>query len=95
MFTKAQFVDELKNALPDVLTTKVEAEKTFDAFCAILAKGIESDEGVRLPGVGSFSLKQRPAREGRNPQTGKAIKIPAKRAVKFATAKGLDEALNK
>lgn len=95
MFTKAQFVEELKSALPQIFATKADAEKAFDAFCDVLGKGIEKGEGVRLPGVGSFSVKLRPAREGRNPQTGKTIKIPAKRAVKFSTGKALDEALNK
>lgn len=95
MFTKSQFVDTLKSTLPDVFPTKASADKAFDAFCEILARGIMSDEGVRLPNVGTFSLNKRAARTGRNPQTGATIKIPAKRVVKFSTAKSLKELLNK
>lgn len=94
MFSKAQFVEELKNAQPDVFKTKADAERAFDAFCAVLAKGVEGGEGVRLPGVGTFAVKQRAGRTGRNPQTGATITIPAKRTVKFSVAKGLDESLN-
>jgi DNA-binding protein HU-beta len=94
MFTKAQFVEELKAALPSVFETKASAEKSFDAFCEILAKGIAEDDSVRLPGVGTLAVKERAGRIGRNPQTGQEIQIPAKRVIKFSTAKSLDEALN-
>ena len=94
MYTKAQFVESLKAALPDVFPTKASADRAFDAFCTILSKGILSDEGVRLPNVGTFSLAKRAARTGRNPQTGAPITIPAKRVVKFNTSKSLKEALN-
>ncbi|THB67631.1 MAG: HU family DNA-binding protein [Desulfovibrio sp.] len=94
MFTKAQFVESLKEKLPEVFPTKASADKAFDAFCEILAKGILSDEGVRLPNVGSFSIAKRAARTGRNPQTGAAIQIPAKKVVKFSTSKSLKERLN-
>jgi DNA-binding protein HU-beta len=93
MLTKAQFVESLKDSLPDVFTTKASAEKTFDAFCNIMAKGISSGEGVRLPNVGSFTVAERSARTGRNPQTGQSINIPAKKVVKFSAAKTLKEDL--
>lgn len=95
MFTKAQFVESLKESQPDVFPTKASAEKAFDAFCLILAKAISSDERVRLPNVGSFSLSTRASRTGRNPQTGAKIKIPARRVIKFSASKGLKDALNK
>ena len=94
MFTKSQFVEALKEKLPDVFPTKASADKAFDAFCAILAGGISSNDGVRLPNVGTFSVSKRAARTGRNPQTGAAIKIPAKSVVKFSTSKTLKEQLN-
>jgi len=93
MLTKAQFVESLKDALPDVFPTKASAEKAFDAFCDILAKSVGSGQGVRLPNVGSFAVSQRAARTGRNPQTGKTITIPAKKVVKFTTAKALKDSL--
>ena len=95
MFTKAQFVESLKAALPDVFTTKASAERAFDSFCDILAKGVLSDKSLRLPNVGTFSLAERAARNGRNPQTGETITIPARKVVKFSAAKALKESLNK
>ncbi|MGE4297328.1 MAG: HU family DNA-binding protein [Desulfovibrionaceae bacterium] len=94
MFTKAQFVAALKDQLPEIFLTKASADKTFDAFCAILAKGIADNSGVRLPNVGSFTVSKRAARTGRNPQTGAPIKIKAKKVVKFSVAKTLNEDLN-
>jgi Bacterial nucleoid DNA-binding protein len=93
MMTKAEFVSAMKDALPEVFTSKASAEKAYDVFCDILANAVSKGEGARLPGVGSFSVVQRAARTGRNPQTGKAITIPARKAVKFSVAKGLSEGL--
>jgi len=93
MMTKAEFVSAMKDALPDVFTSKAGAEKAYDVFCDILAKSVSNGEGVRLPGIGSFSVVQRAARTGRNPQTGKTITIPARKAVKFSVAKGLSDGL--
>jgi DNA-binding protein HU-beta len=95
MFTKAQFVESLKEAQPDVFPTKASAEKAFDSFCLILSKAVASGERVRLPNVGSFSQSTRAARSGRNPQTGAKIKIAARKVVKFSASKGLKEGLNK
>lgn len=94
MLTKAQCVDMLKEELPEVFQTKAAADRAFDAFCALLGKGM-ADSGVRLPGVGSFTVVDRAARTGRNPQTGKTITIAAKKVVKFSASKSLMEALNK
>lgn len=93
MMTKAEFVSALKDALPEVFASKASAEKAYDEFCSILAKSICKGEGVRLPGIGSFGVVQRAARTGRNPQTGKTITIPARKAVKFSVAKGLSDSL--
>lgn len=94
MLTKAEFVAALKEALPDVFETKVSAEKAFDAFCKVLADGVAND-GARLPGVGSFSVVARAARQGRNPQTGKTMEIAARKVVKFSAAKPLVDSINK
>ena len=51
-------------------------------------------EAVRVPGLGSFDVAARPAREGRNPQTGAAIQIAASRAVRFHAGKAVKDALN-
>jgi DNA-binding protein HU-beta len=51
-------------------------------------------EAVRVPGLGSCDVAARPAREGRNPQTGGAIQIAARRAVRFRAGKAVKDALN-
>lgn len=87
--TKAEFILALKDSQPDIFPTKAAAEKAYASFCEILARAAASHEGVRLPKVGSFSVIQRAARTGRNPRTGKAIKIPARKAVKFSPSQTL------
>jgi len=95
MLTKAEFVVALKDTLPEVFETKVSAEKAYDAFCKVLTKGVVSEQGVRLPNVGAFSVYDRPERTGRNPQTGQPMTIPALKVVKFSPAKALMESVNK
>lgn len=91
--TKAEFIVALKSAQPEIFTTKAAAEKAYTVFCEILAKAAVSKDGVRLPKVGSFSVVQRAARTGRNPRTGKAIKIPARKAVKFSPSQSLSDSV--
>ena len=71
---------DLDKALGDVL----------DQLKAILAKG----ESIAFLGFGKFEVSERAARDGRNPQTGETIKIPASKAVKFSAGKDLKEAVN-
>lgn len=75
---------ESKKAVEAVLKT------TGDVIASTLTEG----EDIALPGVGKLSVTTRAAREGRNPATGDVIKIPAKKAVKFAAAKALKDSLN-
>ncbi len=93
--TKAEFIVSLKQSLPDVFATKAAAEKAYAAFCCILADAAVTEAGIRLPQVGSFSITHRAARTGRNPRTGKAIRIPARKAVKFTPSKALAEKVQK
>ncbi len=93
--TKAEFIGQLKDALPEIFSTKAAAEKTYVVFCDILAKAIATDEGTRLTGVGTFAITHRAPRTGRNPRTGTAIRIPARKAVKFSPAKSLAEKVRK
>lgn len=92
--TKAEFIVALKEALPDILPSKAAAEKTFNAFCQILSDAAVSEDGVRLPQVGTFGLTQRAARTGRNPKTGTAIRIPARTAVKFTPSQSLTDKIS-
>jgi DNA-binding protein HU-beta len=63
--------------------TKAAAEKALNALTAAVTESMKKGQRVGLVGFGSFSVAKRSARTGRNPQTGKEIKIPAKKVVKF------------
>jgi DNA-binding protein HU-beta len=69
--------------------TKDKAAKALDAYETAVAKELKKSGKLILVGFGSFSVVKRKARVGRNPQTGKAIKIPAKKVVKFKAGKDL------
>lgn len=63
--------------------TKVDSKKALDAFLQVTAKAMKKNDRVTLVGFGSFVVGERAARTGRNPRTGAAIKIKAKKVVKF------------
>lgn len=63
--------------------TKADSKKALDAFVSATSKSLKKGDRVALVGFGSFSVSKRAARKGRNPQTGKEIKIAAKKVVKF------------
>ncbi len=69
--------------------SKAAASKALDAYLSAVTKELKKGGKLGLVGFGTFSVTKRKAREGRNPQTGKAIKIPAKKVVKFKAGKGL------
>ncbi|MGZ3594311.1 MAG: HU family DNA-binding protein [Syntrophales bacterium] len=69
--------------------TKAAATKALDAYVGTVTKELKKSGKLGLVGFGTFSVVKRKAREGRNPQTGKAIKIPAKKVVKFKAGKEL------
>jgi len=69
--------------------TKVDAKNALEGFVIATSKALKKGDRVALIGFGSFSLAKRSARTGRNPQTGKAIKIAAKKVVKFKAGKEL------
>lgn len=71
--------------------TKAVAEKTLDAFTTSVMKSMKKGDSLTLTGFGAFSVSKRRARAGRNPMTGKAIKIPATRVVKFKPGKVLKQ----
>lgn len=74
------------------ITKKVVTAIIDDTFAAI-AKGIKKAGRLAIPGFGTFTVKTRAARKGRNPQTGEAIKIKASKSVKFKAAPGLKKSL--
>ncbi len=74
--------------------TKAAAQAAVDATFDIIAQALQKGQEVKLIGFGSFSVVTRAAREGRNPRTGKPVKISASKAPKFTPGKGLKEAVN-
>ena len=74
--------------------SKKDAEKTLKAFTDVVADELKKGGKVQLVGFGTFEVSERAAREGRNPQTGKAMKIKASKAPKFKAGKALKDMLN-
>ena len=70
---------------------KQQAERVLDAFFDTVRSAVGGGDKVGWPGFGSFSVSQRSARTGRNPQTGEPVKIAASRAVKFSAGSALKE----
>ncbi|MEI6266266.1 MAG: HU family DNA-binding protein [Sphingobacteriia bacterium] len=69
--------------------TKTQANATLDAFVDAVTKTLKKGDKVTLVGFGTFSVSKRAARTGRNPQTGEAIKIKAKKVARFKAGKEL------
>ncbi len=77
---KAQLIDAIA---ADAKLSKADAKKALNAVINATSNALKKGDRVALVGFGSFSVSKRNARTGRNPQTGKEIKIPAKKVVKF------------
>lgn len=86
--TKSQLAEHMANKTG---LTKKAGVQLLDDLAAIAYK--EAKNTFTLPGIGKLVLANRKARIGRNPQTGEAIKIPAKRVVKFRVAKAAKDAI--
>ena len=74
--------------------SKKDAEKVLKAFVDVVTEKMKKGEKVQLVGFGTFEVSERAAREGRNPQTGKTMKIEACKAPKFKAGKALKDAVN-
>ena len=75
--------------------TKKAAETALDAFVTSVEEALKKGEKVQLVGFGTFEVRERAARKGRNPQTKAEIKIPASKAPVFKAGKALKELVNK
>ena len=75
--------------------TKKSAEASVDAIVAVIKETLVKGDKVQLVGFGSFEVRKRAARKGRNPQTKEEIKIPASKAPVFKAGKALKEEVNK
>lgn len=85
---------DLVAAVAETGITKKEAGAAVDAAIDAIKASLAKGEKVSLVGFGSFSVKRRKARTGRNPQTGKEIKIKAKNVPVFSAGKGLKDAVS-
>ena len=75
--------------------TKKCAEETLNAFVDVVTEALVKGKKVQLVGFGSFEVRKRAARKGRNPQTKEEIKIPASKAPVFKAGKALKDLVNK
>ena len=75
--------------------TKKNAEASINAVIDVIAETLAKGDKIQLVGFGSFEVRSRAARKGRNPQTGKEMKIAAKKAPVFKAGKALKDAVNK
>lgn len=87
---KSELIVEIQNLLGEG-ATKVCAERALEAVLGALKAGIKKDKAVQLVGFGTFSITERKARKGVNPQTGKSIQIAASKTVKFKPSAHLKE----
>ena len=84
---------DLIRELAKVAGTKKEAEATVNTILETITKALKKGNKVTLIGFGTFSVTKRAARKGRNPQTGKEMKIAARKVPKFTPGKGLKDAV--
>ena len=86
--------DLIDGMAADAGITKAAAKKALESFLGNVEKSLKKGNRVSLVGFGSWSVSKRAAREGRNPQTGKTIKIAAKKVVRFKPGAKLKNAVN-
>ena len=88
---KAELIDAMAEGAG---ISKADAKKALDAFVETTGQALKKGDRISLVGFGSFSVSNRAARTGRNPQTGKEIKIAAKNVVKFKAGSELAGKVN-
>lgn len=88
---KSQLIEKIAH---NADITKAEAERALNALTGAVTEELASGGDVALVGFGTFSVSERAARTGRNPQTGEAIEIAAAKVPKFKAGKGLKDAVN-
>lgn len=89
---KADLIDSIAS---ESKLTKADAGRALDATIGAVTKALKKGDRVALVGFGTFSVAKRSARTGRNPQTGKPIKIAAKKVAKFKAGAELSKTVNK
>lgn len=90
--TKADLVEKVAK---EADMTKKDAEKLVEIIFDSIVSTLNEGEKIELRGFGSFRVRERNARKGRNPKTGEAVNIPAKRVAYFKPGKDLKDLINK
>lgn len=88
---KMELVEAVRKTLK---TSKAQAERNVNVVFEAIRKGLKKDKKVQLVGFGTFSVRKRKKRKGRNPRTGEEITIPASKTVVFKPGKNLKEAVS-
>jgi DNA-binding protein HU-beta len=88
---QSELVDKVAQA---ATLNQAAATQAVKAVVRAILESIVAGEAVRVSGLGTFNVAVRSARDGRNPQTGQSIKIPASKAVRFHAGKAVKDALN-
>lgn len=89
--TKAELLDSISKGNKDL--TKKQVGEVVEAVFTAVGNAIKKDGTFAYPGFGTFKVRKRKAREGRNPQTGETIKIKASKTVGFKPAKAMKDRL--
>jgi DNA-binding protein HU-beta len=89
-----KLIESLRSKNPEIFTSKASARRALTAVGATLFDALSAGEGVRWGGLGSFKIRQRKSRKGRNPRTGEELQIPARKVITFSPAKALKQKLN-
>lgn len=91
MTTKTEFVNQMATELD---CSKAEAQRATDSFIKCIENAVQKGDKVTFPGFGTFEVKERSERQGRNPQTGEDMTIKASRNPSFKAGKVLKELAN-
>lgn len=85
---KSELIDAIQTALGKE-ATKRSADEALEAVLSCIAAGVKKDKKVQIVGFGTFEVRERAARQGRNPKTGEGMKIAASKTVGFKPATAL------
>jgi len=89
---KMELIEAVKKELR---TSKAQAERSVNAVFDAVRKGLKKDKKVQIVGFGTFSVRSRKRRKGRNPRTGEVITIPASKTVAFKPGKNLKDVVSR
>jgi len=90
---QSELIDAIASHHGNTGTSKTSIRWALEALAEVAHKELKNGGELALPGIGKLSVAHRPARTGRNPATGEAIQIEARRVPKFAAAKALKDAV--